>query len=103
MRSRLRLFKHYLTHGQFTRQQAVQQLQREDDLRVGVRRGRSILHYRTPTQRDIKLEYRAELVIPPMAFKLREAAASSARRWSRFFAHDLLYFQRRRSVQTRAY
>ncbi len=103
MRSRLRSSQHYLAYGRFTRQQAVQRLQREEDPRLGVKRNRSVLHYRTPARRSTKLEYRTEQVIPPAAFELQEMLATSARRWSRFFARDLLSFQRRRSVRTRAY
>lgn len=103
MRSRLRSFRHYFTCGHLTRQQAVQRLRHDVDFYSGIKYDRSVLHYRAPSRRVTKVEYRAEQVIPPAPFALREKLANSARRWGRFFVRDLLSIRRECSVRTHAY
>lgn len=62
---------------------------------------RSILQYRAPSQRSLKLEYKTERVLSAAALELKPRAARHARVWNRLFRAQKVWtkgYERIRSV-----
>lgn len=80
MRAQLRDTQHYFSIGRLNREQAANSVRRALGYRLGVENARAILQYRTPAERSLKLEYKAERVIAATPFELTLRATRYSRR-----------------------